>query len=48
VLACDDDVCDAAEIDNAAVDGLPDRVESHPSFIELINAVLPTPPSTAE
>jgi hypothetical protein len=48
VLACDDEVCDAAEIDDAAVDGRPDRVEFHPSFMESIDAVLPTPPGTAE
>jgi hypothetical protein len=48
VFACDDDVCDAAEMDDAAVDGRPERADAHPSFIESIDAVLPTAPGTAE
>jgi hypothetical protein len=48
VLACDDEVCDAAEMDDAAVDGRPERVFHAPSFIESIDAVLPTAPGTAE
>jgi hypothetical protein len=44
----DDNVCDAAGMDDAAVGRRPERADAYPSFIESIDAVLPTAPGTAE
>jgi len=52
VFACDEEACEAAEMDDVDVDGLPERLPgwAHPPLLSIDSTddVVPTAPGTAE